>query len=142
MIGTLVAGVIFLIASRHVFAMQGLATDNLVKTLDRQIEVLEKDRDSYRASLHDERDAHQALQLRLKEIENRPNLASINGLLAAHIASVEKISATLESHIEADAKMFQGLSDALERIPDTLERMSAAFDRRQSIVLDTLAKPH
>lgn len=135
LLGMIFASVIFLIASRQVFKMQGIANENLVKTLDHQINALKDEKDVYKDQLHGEKNSHQATLLRLKELESRPDMTSLASLLSSHISSVQKISSTLEGHVQSDAKMFEKLTESLSKIPTTLDKMSASFDRRQAEAL-------
>lgn len=133
--GMILATGIFWLVNRKVLKLQASAAEKLAKTLDRQIEALERERDDYRNKLHDERDAHQACQLRMKELEARPDLTTLTALLEDQKNWMRSLGESLANHSESDAKIFGKIEEALSRFPGELKRMSDAFDERQRAAL-------
>jgi hypothetical protein len=114
--GMLVASILFWIVNRKVLGMQAAASGNLARTLDRQIEALERERDDYRTKLHDERDSHQVAELRIKELESRPDLGALTALLTDQKEWMRALGQSLKDHSESDAAIFATISESLKSV--------------------------
>jgi hypothetical protein len=142
LVGFVAATVIFWMVNRKVLKLQAIAAENLAKTLDRQIAALEKERNEYREKLHMERNAHQACELRAKDLEARPDLTALTVLLSEQKDWMRSLGESLKQHSESDARIFGGIeqsfkvtNDALTKFPEQLKNMSDAFDQRQKEAL-------
>lgn len=138
LIGMVLATVVFWLVNRKVLRLQATAAEKLADTLDRQIAALERERDNYRTRLHDERDAHQACALRVKELEARPDLSDLTALLSDQKDWMRSLGESLTEHSRTDANIFGKIEEALSRFPGELERMSKAFDERQAAALEEI----
>lgn len=139
LLGTCIGGFLFWLGSRKVLRLQGVAAESLAATLDRRIQAVEKERDEYRDKLHAERNERQAIELRAKELEARPDLTSLTTLLSDQKDWMRALGKDLAQHTESDARVFgkieESLTTALTRFPEQLEKMSKAFDERQEAAL-------
>lgn len=140
--GVVMAAGVFLIASKRIFTMQGVASENLAKTLQHRIDALEVDRTYYRERLHAERVAHQVSELRVKELESQPDLTDLKDLLSTQRSWMETLGdamkaqgVALVAHSDSDAKIFASIDLSMQRLPVELDRMSRAFDARQEKML-------
>lgn len=82
--GVIVGGVVAWFAAREARKKTGEAYKDTIaaykeniEALSRQIAAITAERDMYRNNLHNERDAHNAVRLRCKELELRPDLADL-----------------------------------------------------------------
>lgn len=76
-VGVIIASGAFLIGNRYIFRWQRAATENLVNTLQRQIDAGVVEKDDYKTKLHAERESHQACVLRIKELEMKPDVTAL-----------------------------------------------------------------
>jgi hypothetical protein len=144
LLGMAIGALLVWFANRKLISLQGEAARELASTYLRQNEALTSERNEYREKLHDERDRHQAAELRIKELEARPDLSSLTVLLKDNQNWMRDLGDQLRSHSESDAKLFgqisESLSTALKEYPKALEKMSDRFDERQKAAMDAIRK--
>jgi replication-associated recombination protein RarA len=114
--GVVIAGVSFWFANRKVFQLQSLANENLFKTLQRSCENLERERNEYREHLHTERATHQISQLRIKELEARPDITGLETLLVDQREWMRVLGKSMTDHAANDAAIFKSINDTLSAI--------------------------
>lgn len=76
-IGAVVGFIVAWFATRD--ARKRIATANAatLAAVERQLTAITAEKDDYRQKLHDQRDANQALVLRIKELELRPDISAL-----------------------------------------------------------------
>lgn len=117
-IGLVLASGVFYIANRKLISWQAHATKSLIDTLDRQIVGLTNERDDYRTKLHAEREGHHACQLRIQELEARPDISKLfTASEAFYCKQTEAMAKLIESIHEHDASV----ADKMEPIYVSLE---------------------
>lgn len=125
-IGPLFGAIIALCAviwiQRKMAPLQGQALKDLVRTQELHVNELKTERDDYRTKLHDTRNKLQASELRIKELELRPDLSSLSSLLENQNTVMHEISSNLSSHILSDQKVFTEIEKTLKRIAAQLPR--------------------
>lgn len=124
LLGMVFSSVVFMISSRKIFVLQGVASENLSRTLNRQMEALETERGYYRDKLHAERDSHQECQLKVKELEQRPDLSGLKELLTSQQSWMKQLGESLKQ-----------IDLSMSKIPGQLDRLSIGFDERQEKML-------
>lgn len=109
-----------------------MANTALAETQERHLIELKKERDDYRNKLHEVRDVAQASQLRIKELEQQPNLSTITTLLENQSKVTNEIVKAFQEHAAADAAVF-------EKFQQVLERMNDNFESHRTELLDRLS---
>jgi len=127
------------------FPLQTKALDALVKTQNEQVNLLTLSRgealaekDEYKHRFQSTREELTVSNLKIKELEARPDLSSITLLLGQQNDWMKMITKTMTDHAESDAKIFGELSNSISQLPDQLQRLSDGFDERQRVALEQL----
>lgn len=128
-LGLAIGSVIFFFVNRKVLALQSVAAVNLAKILKDQCAALTLERDDYRMKLHNEKDQHQATQLKLKEMEARPDLTSLTILLSDQKEWMRALGNSLKEHSESDAKIFGKIESSLGIIAEHLQSATNGHSR-------------
>lgn len=132
-IGTVVAGIIFFVANRKVFAMQRDATTNLIITYKEQVAALSAERNSYRENLHLEKQGHQTALLKLKEVESRPDLSSIQDVMQQVVTSLSSVADKLTSRdpiFDRIEKGFETTTKVLSKVVDHFDAVERRAHKR------------
>jgi vacuolar-type H+-ATPase subunit E/Vma4 len=132
-IGTAVAGIIFYVANRKVFAMQQEATMNLIITYKEQIAAITVERNTYRENLHLEKQGHTAAQLKLKEVESRPDLSTIQEVMQQVVTSLSSVADKLTSRdpvFDRIEKGFETTTKVLAKVVDHFDAVERRVHKR------------
>lgn len=137
LVGLVFAGGVFWVSSQRVFVMQGQANENLVKTLERHNSALETERDDYKNKLHTERDNHQSTQLKVKELELRPDMTTLfHNSEAFYSKQTEAMGSLIESIHKHDTSVgakMQPVYDSLKTMGNGIEELLRRSEKRKRV---------
>ncbi len=138
-LGTVIAGFIFYVANRKVFAMQSTAVQLLATVNKETITALQHERNTYREQLHLEKQSHQTVLLENEHLKAQPNLTEIGTLLKNQAKIMETISAAFNAHSECDAKIFAKIDASLTLMQKSLELMNKKLTKSRAKAKRVLA---